>query len=192
MNCSSFEIRGKIDLMESKRHLIASMDEDTEERKRTAAIKAMIAHANELRHKLNRSEHARRWEEIQRPIMEYFWFEGCEIETYNSELDEVAGHFLRWTGREYLVDIDVEDSETIDEVRYFCLTLRRGGFRDSEVYGTVKTIEDVKEICRLLQRGKCLEAHIEALRWDARDNRYQTDELILTRLRTAKGILGSA
>ena len=108
---------------------------------------------------------SKRWRDIQVPIMETLKFEGCEVKTYDSEVDGLSGAYLRYTSSPYIVDIDAEDVESLEEIRtkgYLTIMIFKR-IEDADDYnvladGVVANITQAMKICQSLTSGSEKEA----------------------------------
>lgn len=110
---------------------------------------------------LRRLEEYERWKKLQTPIMESLKFEGTEVKARDFE-DSLWGCYLEWKCPRFLVEIDVEDVESIEEVDFFrvdiedlaLLELDPEGGEGAYTSGYTQDIETVKKVCYHLSRGE--------------------------------------
>jgi hypothetical protein len=108
-----------------------------------------------------------RIEKAQKAMCDALEFSGCEICYYDPEVDRLAGCFLLWKRGNYTVKIDFEDKMTVEEIEYIVIDVHAHDVDRTLISGAcVKTMEEVKEVCKLLTEGKTKQAKKLLLRYD--------------------------
>src|SRR5690606_30942204 len=135
-------------------------------------------HTQTSKYQTSKLKFQKEWEDVQRPIMEHFAFPGSRVVTYNPELHGLNGCCLVLSNEYYFVEIDIEDHKRVEDVKFFCVTIRSLPLdpEAEDVDGTVEIIEDVQKICTLLNKKQKLEALTLLLNWDACEERFRTAE----------------
>ena len=100
--------------------------------------------------------------------------------TYDLETDGLEGCYILWRSEKQPLHVrfDVEDATTFDEIQYVCVELVDSSDPDEcSTEGVVNTIEDVKEICRLVENGRTEEAGNILLEWDQLEGKLASREI---------------
>ena len=101
--------------------------------------------------------------------------------TYDFETDGLAGCYLLWRSEKqplWFVRFDVEDTTNFDEIQYICVEIVDSKDQDEcWAEGAVNTIQDVKEICKLVENGHIKEAGNLLLEWDQLEGKLASREI---------------
>jgi hypothetical protein len=121
------------------------------------------------------------WVRIQKPICDTLWFEGCTHGVYDPEADGLAGCYLEWKCDTHIVYFDVEDAESLEEVDYICVEIVELGtdecHGDAGAEGLVAGVEDMKQICALVEKGQIQTARDLLMAWDVLEGKLATKEM---------------